>query len=29
MTDRYAINCAQDWLGFDAEALPRGIDAPG
>ena len=24
---RYAINCAQDWLGFDAEALPRGIGA--
>ena len=22
MTDRYAINCAQDWLGFDAEASP-------
>ena len=29
MTDRYAINCAQDWLGFEAAALPRIIDSPG
>lgn len=29
MTDRYAINCAQDWLGFEADALPRIIDSPG
>ncbi|MEM9200789.1 MAG: HD domain-containing protein [Actinomycetota bacterium] len=29
MTDRYAINAAQEWLGFRPEALPRGIDAPG
>ena len=28
MTDRYAINCAQDWLGFEAAALPRIIDSP-
>ena len=28
MTDRYAINCAQDWLGFDAEALPA-VSAAG
>ena len=29
MTDRYAINAAQEWLGFDPDKLPRGIDAPG
>lgn len=29
MTDRYAINAAQEWLGFDPDRLPRGIDAPG
>ncbi|MEM9468077.1 MAG: HD domain-containing protein [Actinomycetota bacterium] len=29
MTDRYAINAAQEWLGFDPGKLPRGIDAPG
>lgn len=29
MTDRYAINAAQEWLGFDPDHLPRGIDAPG
>ena len=29
MTDRYAINAAREWLGFDHDALPRGIDSPG
>ena len=29
MTDRYAINAAREWLDFDADALPRGIDSPG
>jgi dGTPase len=29
MTDRYAINAAQEWLGFDPDRLPRIIDAPG
>ena len=29
MTDRYAINAAREWLDFDPDALPRGIDAPG
>jgi len=26
MTDRYAMHAAEDWLGFDHQALPRGID---
>ncbi|NCG23896.1 MAG: HD domain-containing protein [Actinobacteria bacterium] len=26
MTDRYAMHAAQDWLGFAAVDLPRGID---
>jgi dGTPase len=26
MTDRYAMHAAQEWLGFTADALPRGID---
>ncbi len=26
MTDRYAMHAAQEWLGFDHDALPRGID---
>ena len=29
MTDRYAINAAREWLDFDPDALPRGIDSPG
>jgi len=26
MTDRYAMHAAQEWLGFDHDTLPRGID---
>ncbi len=26
MTDRYAMHAAQEWLGFEHDALPRGID---
>jgi len=29
MTDRYAINAAREWLDFDPDALPRGVDSPG
>ena len=27
MTDRYAINAAQEWLGFDPDKLPQGLTA--
>jgi dGTPase len=29
MTDRYAITAAHEWLGWETDRLPAGIDLPG